>query len=121
MHWNNTRDIGKLAENLAANYLIKQGLVELTRNFTCRVGEIDLIMQEQQTLVFVEVKYRKSTNFGGAISAISVSKQTKLQKTATLYLQKHQLNAYNTPCRFDVIALEGNLSQPSIRWIQNAF
>jgi len=110
-----------MTENLAANYLIQQGLIEITRNFNCRLGEIDLIMQEQQTIVFIEVKYRKKSNFGGAISAISNSKQNKLQKTATLYLQKQQLNAYNTPCRFDVIALEGNLSQPHICWIKNAF
>jgi len=116
-----SREIGQLTESFAANYLISQGLVEVMRNFTCRLGEIDLIMQDQQTLVFIEVKYRKNTNFGGAIAAISPTKQRKLQKTATLYLQIQQLNAYNTPCRFDVIAIEGRLSQPDICWIKNAF
>ncbi len=117
----NTSTIGAKGEDIAANYLINQGLGEISRNFTCRLGEIDLIMSDQQTLVFIEVKYRKNTNFGGAIAAISSSKQTKLQKTANFYLQKQQLNAYNTACRFDVIALDGNLHDPTITWIKNAF
>jgi len=117
----NTCAIGAKGEDIAANYLMNQGLDEITRNFNCRLGEIDLIMSDQQTLVFIEVKYRKNANFGGAIAAISRTKQTKLQKTANFYLQKQQLNAYNTACRFDVIALDGILHDPTITWIKNAF
>lgn len=116
-----TRETGLLTENIAANYLMNEGLSEISRNFTCRLGEIDLIMKEQQTLVFVEVKYRKSNNFGGAAAAVSASKQIKLQKSANFYLQKQQLNAYNTSCRFDVVTIEGNLSCPDIVWLKNAF
>jgi len=117
----NTRETGLLTEDIAANYLIKQGLAEITRNFTCRLGEIDLIMQEQQILVFVEVKYRKNNHFGGAAAAVSAGKQIKLQKSANFYLQKQQLNAYNTACRFDVVTIEGNLTCPEIVWLKNAF
>ncbi|MBL4910275.1 MAG: YraN family protein [Alteromonadaceae bacterium] len=126
MLWNNrttknTTKTGAVGENIAAHYLIQQGLSEIMRNFNCRTGEIDLIMTDQQTLVFVEVKYRKNSNFGGAVAAISAAKQNKLQKTANFYLQKQQLNAYNTACRFDVVALDGNLNDPTITWIKNAF
>jgi len=122
--WNklkNTRQTGLLTENIAANYLLNQGLTEITRNFNCRLGELDLIMQEQETFVFVEVKYRKNNHFGGAAAAVSSNKQIKLQKSANFYLQIQQLNAYNTPCRFDVVTIEGNLTCPEIVWLKNAF
>jgi len=117
----NTTNIGAEGENIAASYLAQHGLKEVMRNFNCRMGEIDLIMTDQQTLVFVEVKYRKNNHFGGAAAAVSTVKQRKLQKTANFYLQKQQLNAYNTACRFDVVTLEGNLTDPNITWIKNAF
>jgi putative endonuclease len=116
-----TRQTGCLTENIAATYLKNHGLIELGRNFNCRVGEIDLIMKDHNTLVFIEVKYRKNNHFGGALAAISKSKQIKLQKAANFYLQKQQLNAYNTACRFDVVALEGDLSNAEIVWLKNAF
>ena len=116
-----TKATGDYTENIAANYLKTQGLTELARNFHCKMGEIDLIMQSEQTLVFVEVKYRKNNNFGGALAAVSAAKQKKLQKSANFYLQKQQLNAYNTPCRFDVVAIEGSLASPQITWLKNAF
>ena len=106
-----TYQIGQLNECLARQYLIQQGLRYLTQNFHSRQGEIDLIMQEQDTLVFIEVKYRKNNNFGGAIAAVSYNKQQRLRKTATFYLQRQGLNAYNTPCRFDVITIQHYLFQ----------
>lgn len=119
--FNNSKDKGNYAEQVAAKYLNKQGLTLLENNFTCRYGEIDLIMQQNQELIFIEVKYRQSTNFGGAIMAIPSSKQKKIKKTAAFYLQQHQLNAYNTAHRFDVIALQGNINAPEITWLANAF
>jgi putative endonuclease len=119
-----TCQIGQLNECLARQYLIQQGLRYLTQNFHSRQGEIDLIMQEQETLVFIEVKYRKNNNFGGAIAAVSYNKQQRLRKTATFYLQRQGLNAYNTPCRFDVITIQGNTynnSTPQMTWLKNAF
>jgi len=127
--WNNllwnkkksTREIGSQTELFAEQYLIQQGLTTVDKNIHCRQGEIDLIMQDGDTFVFIEVKYRKSANFGGAIAAISVSKQKKIKHCAAFFLHKAQLNEYNTPCRFDVIALEGDINKPSVTWLKNAF
>ncbi len=115
------RQIGQLTEGIAEKYLISQGLVMQNKNVHCRQGEIDLIMLDDDTYVFVEVKYRKNNQFGGAISAIPVSKQKKIKHAVTFYLQQQGLNEYNTACRIDVIALEGDMNQPKITWVKNAF
>lgn len=107
-----------MAENFACDYLLKKGLKFIDKNYHCRQGEIDLIMEHNNTLVFVEVRYRKNNHFGGAKESITFSKQQKLQTTALHYMQKHgsQKNA-----RFDVIAITGEGKQQSFEWIQNAF
>ena len=125
-HSPTTTAIGKQTECLAEQYLTQQGLVSITKNFHCRQGEIDLIMQEknskeQNTWVFIEVKYRKNNHFGGAIHAISASKQRKIKHCVAFFLQKSGLNEYNTPCRFDVIAIDGDINRPEITWLKNAF
>ncbi len=120
-HLPTTTNIGQCSEEVAAEYLSQQGLKLVCQNFHSKRGEIDLVMKDGSTLVFVEVKYRKSQAFGGAISAISISKQKKIQLCASFYLQKSSLNEYNTDCRFDVIALQGDISQPQITWLKNAF
>ena len=113
--------IGKLTEELAEKYLLEHGLYLVSKNFHSRQGEIDLIMRDGDTWVFIEVKYRKNNLFGGAINAISTTKQRKIKHSVAFFLHKHQLNEYNTPCRFDVIAIEGNIDYPNITWIKNAF
>lgn len=100
---------------------MQQGLIFVDKNVHCRQGEIDLIMKDQQTYVFVEVKFRKNNNYGGAISAISKTKQDKIKHCVAFFLHKAKLNEYNTPCRFDVIALEGDINQPKVTWLKNAF
>ena len=115
------RNKGQATEALALDYLLKQGLRLERKNFHSRQGEIDIVMRDAHTYVFVEVKYRKSGLFGGAISAISYNKEQKIRKCAKFYLQQNDLNEYNTPCRFDVIALEGDINQPQITWLRNAF
>lgn len=117
----NTQSVGAQTEKLARHYLESQGLIFRTANFRCKLGEIDLIMQQDATWVFVEVKYRRKSHFGGALAALSISKQQKITKTAHYFLQQSQLNAYNTACRFDVIALQGSLEAPEITWLSNAF
>lgn len=112
---------GKSTEEFAKQYLIQQGLVFIDQNVHCRQGEIDLIMKDKGTFVFVEVKYRKNNHFGGAISAISQSKQQKIKHCVAFFLHNAQLNEYNTPCRFDVIALDGDINQPQVTWLKNAF
>ncbi|MBL4941795.1 MAG: YraN family protein [Colwellia sp.] len=112
---------GQITEAFAKQYLIQQGLVFIDNNVYCRQGEIDLVMQDGATFVFVEVKYRKNNHFGGAISAISKTKQNKIKHCVAFFLHKANLNEYNTPCRFDVIALEGDINQPQVTWLKNAF
>jgi putative endonuclease len=116
-----TRNVGKETENFAKEYLIQQGLSFIDENVHCRQGEIDLVMKDEDTFVFVEVKYRKNKHFGGAVSAVTFSKQNKIKHCVAFFLHKANLNEYNTPCRFDVIALEGDISQPEITWLKNAF
>lgn len=113
--------MGKVTEQLAADYLTEQGLVLQTRNFHNRRGELDLVMTNADTWVFIEVKYRRDTRFGGAISAISAQKQQKIKQCAAYYLQQAGLNEYNTSCRFDVITLQGDITNPEITWLKNAF
>jgi len=106
---------GKKAEDVACNFLIQNGLSLVTRNFSCRYGEIDLIMQDSDTLVFVEVRYRQSNKFGMAAETIDNNKQRKLVFTANYYLQK---NPSPLATRFDVIAMS---EKHPIEWISNAF
>lgn len=113
-------EIGKEAEGQAAEHLRRQGLKPVTNNYRCRNGEIDLIMQSHDTLVFVEVRFRRQKGFGGAAASVDRRKQQKLLATAQHYLQ-HE-NATNRPCRFDVIAVMPGADGTLIfDWIQNAF
>jgi putative endonuclease len=127
--WNNnastkkttSTDKGQITEHYAEQYLTGLGLTLIDRNFHSRQGEIDLIMLEDDTYVFIEVKYRKNRLFGGAIAAIPASKQQKIKHCVTFYLHQAGLNEYNTSCRIDVIALQGDITQPQITWLKNAF
>jgi len=116
-----TTDVGLQMEALAADYLKAQGLSIIEQNFRCKAGEIDLIAKDSECFVFVEVKYRKGKQFGGALYAISSAKQEKIIKTAQFFLQQAKLNEYNTPCRFDAVTLQGASSNPEISWLKNAF
>ncbi|MCL1067559.1 YraN family protein [Shewanella olleyana] len=110
----NERNQGQHAESLARTYLEQQGLQFVTQNQRYRFGEIDLIMRDKQYWVFVEVKYRSSPQFGGALSAVSAAQISRIRKAAEQYLQTHKINA---PCRFDVIAINGK----DIQWLQGCF
>ncbi len=108
--------LGQTAEAHAERFLESQGLKRVARNWRCRFGEIDLIMHDQHTLVFVEVRMRSSTHFGGAAASVTTSKQRKLLAAAKLYLSALP----EVPrCRFDVVALADSRSVP--QWIQSAF
>jgi putative endonuclease len=112
---------GKVTEAFAEKYLTQHGLIPVDRNIHCRQGEIDLVMRDGDTFVFVEVKYRKNNHFGAALEAVSLAKQNKIRHCVAFFFHKANLNEYNTPCRFDVIALEGNINQPQVTWLKNAF
>jgi putative endonuclease len=109
-------NLGQSAEAHAEAFLKTQGLKLLTRNWRCRFGEIDLVMQDGTTLVFVEVRLRSRGDFGGAVASVTRAKQKKLLATARQYLAG--LPAV-PPCRFDVIAMTDKAAEPE--WLQNAF
>ena len=115
----NRKAIGDEAEALACDYLSKRGLNLLTRNYRCRGGEIDLIMQDGDSLVFIEVRYRKHTGYGRAAETVTAYKQRRLIHCARVYMQQH--HAWNVPARFDVVSIEGQPAQLKISWISNAF
>jgi putative endonuclease len=111
------KDAGARAEQLAQDYLVRQGLVKCAQNYRCKLGEIDLIMRHADTLVFIEVRLRKNNQFANAAESVTLSKQRKIINTAQYYLQQHQLTD-KVNCRFDVVAFDKAL-QPE--WIKNAF
>lgn len=114
------QEVGNAAENLACEYLQAQGLRLITRNFSCKMGEIDLIMAQDNTVVFVEVRARTKKDGYDPIESITYHKQQRLFKTASFFLQKKGwLDAH--PCRFDVIGITYSMGQPEIRWIKHAF
>jgi putative endonuclease len=110
--------LGTSAEVQAEKFLVQQGLRPHARNYRCRLGEIDLIMQDADTLVFVEVRLRTNTRFSSAAESVDHRKQQKLLRAAQFYLQQHQLTE-SVQCRFDVVAFTGSRTIPE--WIQNAF
>lgn len=110
---------GREAEARAQAYLEAQGLRLVAANYHCRFGEIDLIMRHGSVLVFVEVRERRSNNFGGAAASVTRRKQEKIIATAQHFLQ-HQPEFSRTPARFDVLALTGAGSN-AIDWLQAAF
>jgi putative endonuclease len=110
----NIADIGAEAEQAAADYLVGQGLQLVTRNFHCRGGEIDLVMRDGATLVFVEVRARSRTDYGSAAESITPTKQGRIILAARHYLARHKLDA---PCRFDAVLLQAG----SLRWLRAAF
>ena len=111
-----SRDKGIAAEALAERYLTDRGLAIVARNYRCRLGEIDLIARDGDTLVFVEVRMRGSSAFGGAAASITASKQRKLHAAAGLYLARLPRTP---PCRFDAILLD-SLEAPRIEWLRGA-
>lgn len=96
--------LGRAGENLAEKFLIKEGYKILYRNYKTHVGEIDIIAEIDNTIVFVEVKTRSNENYGKPAEAVDISKQEKYIKVATEYLLKNKKTEQN--CRFDVIEIE---------------
>lgn len=110
---------GKIWESRAEQFLLSQGLILITKNFSTRSGEIDLIMRDDTHIAFVEVRFRSTTRFGGAIGSVTRAKQKKLIKCARAFLVRNPVWA-TRPCRFDVIAYDAKGGgQP--QWFQAAF
>jgi len=128
--------IGESAENDACQYLIKHKLNLIRKNYRCKLGEIDLIMLDRQTLVFVEVRYRKNSLYGSGAESITIRKQQKIIKAASYYLQQNPKTSQYA-CRFDVISMSApnselnsnsesepkptSKNESKIDWIKDAF
>ena len=107
---------GAQAEQAAAEFLTERGLRLLERNYRCRFGEIDLIMSQGRTIVFVEVRYRRTHAFGGAVESITGAKREKLLRAARHYMAARR---EFPDCRFDAVLLSGDTHE--LQWIENAF
>jgi len=115
-----TRSRGAQVEAAARAHLVRAGLQPVAANAGYRVGELDLVMRDGATLVFVEVRYRADDRFGGGAASITVSKRRKLVRAASLFLASHRQWA-DAPCRFDVVDACGHVDAPSLTWIRDAF
>ncbi|EPO7807194.1 YraN family protein [Enterobacter hormaechei] len=111
------KQTGDAWELKARRWLEGKGLRFVAANVRGSGGEIDLIMKDGQTIVFVEVRYRQSSRFGGAAASVTLAKQQKLLQTAHLWLARHNGSFDTVDCRFDVVAFTGN----AIDWLKNAF
>jgi putative endonuclease len=112
-------ELGHQVEQHACRYLESNGLRLIDKNFNCKSGEIDLIMQDGETLVFVEVRYRAKSKYGDSLDSVTRSKQNKIIRTAKYYLQQNDLYD-KVPCRFDVIAVDEQINN-QVTWIKDAF
>lgn len=111
--------IGAAGEKIAADFLIEKGYRILARNVKTPLGEIDLVADDHETLVFIEVKTRSSSRFGSGEEAVGWSKQARLGRLASWYLLRH--SKPDQAIRFDVLAIDLSGGEPSFRLIQNAF
>ncbi len=116
---NGTRN-GRHWERVAESWLHRRGLKTLQRNFHCRLGEIDLVMTDQESIVFVEVRYRGPGSWTGGAGSVTRRKQLRLARAAGIFLNGHPRLAHR-PCRFDVLAVDGAGGQPRFNWLRNAF
>lgn len=114
----NQRQIGMEAEQKACAFLLRKGYRLIAQNYSCYSGEIDLIMQDQEDIVFIEVRIRHCMKYGSALESVTRAKMNKLIKAATVFLQaKKWLHQKNS--RFDIIAIQSSTNQ--IEWYKNAF
>ncbi|MFC2582661.1 MAG: YraN family protein [Lachnoanaerobaculum saburreum] len=111
----NKRQIGSIGEDMAVEFLKSRGVKILERNYQNRFGEIDIIGREDNTLLFIEVKYRKNESFGYPLEAVGFAKREKIRKMARFFLNENHYYHYNI--RFDCIGIIGS----QIEWIKGAF
>ncbi|QIZ52726.1 YraN family protein [Dickeya zeae] len=113
----NRRNTGDRYEQLARRHLERAGLIFVAANVTVRGGELDLIMRDGNSWVFVEVRYRRNSDFGGAAASITRQKQRSLLHAASVWLSRQGASLDATDCRFDVLAITGS----QVEWLPNAF
>jgi len=115
-----TRTTGAHWEDAALIYLQGNGLKLVERNFSCRFGEIDLILRDRDQLVFAEVRFRNAAARGDGTASVGAAKRVKLIRAAAVYLQAHPQSAA-LACRFDVVGCSGTPANPAFDWTRSAF
>ena len=125
MFWQSkiTNRQGRMAEETALTFLKSQGLTLFRQNYACKAGEIDLVMRDGETLVFVEVRFRSRSCFGTPEESVNYHKQQRLIRAARHFLQTFRLTDKH-PCRLDIITFQPNKDShaaPAINWLKNAF
>lgn len=111
---------GAAWERSAQRELERAGLRARASNVRYPFGELDLVMDDAEVLVFVEVRYRRGTAFGGGAASVDARKRARLARAASAYLAANPALA-RRPCRFDVVAVAGEAQAPRFDWIRNAF
>ena len=114
------RKQGGNVEALACAFLQKAGLRPIAANAGFRLGELDLVMRDGDTLVFVEVRYRRSASFGGGAASVDAGKRRRIVFAAEQFLAAHR-DAAHSPCRFDVMDASGDIDAPVFEWLRDAF
>ncbi|HEX7342051.1 MAG TPA: YraN family protein [Rhodanobacteraceae bacterium] len=114
------RRIGDAFEERACAHLQRAGLTLIARNYGTRHGELDLVMRDGETVVFVEVRYRHDPHFGGAAASVTSHKRERLIRAAAGFLAAHPHYAH-APCRFDVMCFDGPAEAARCQWQQAAF
>ena len=112
--------IGARVERAASAFLQRKGLIEVAANARYRDGELDLVMHDGDTLVFVEVRHRRSDGHGGGAASVDAAKCRKLVRAAQRFLLEHPRLA-ELPCRFDVVEASGDPDAPRLNWLRDAF
>lgn len=121
MERTDSRAVGARGETLALHYLEQQGLLPVERNFRCRLGEIDLVMLDEECLVFVEVRLRTANRLVPAAHTVDRFKQIKLGRAAEMYLAGRHAHVHR-PARFDVVGIDRDVNGDlQFEWVQNAF
>ena len=110
----NKRELGTFYENAACEYLQDRGIHILEQNYRCKMGEVDIIGEENDCIIFFEVKYRKTQEYGQALAAVDYKKQKRISRCAAFYCMQHP---YVNAIRYDVIGI----TDTKIEWIKNAF
>ncbi len=111
---------GDAAESAACRHLERAGLALLARNVRFRVGELDLVMLDGATLVFVEVRYRRDSGHGSGADSVDAGKRRRLVRAALAFLAAHPAQAERA-CRFDVVEASGAAAMPTLHWLRDAF
>jgi putative endonuclease len=113
------KQVGNKGESLAEDYIKRKGYKIIQRNYRCRLGEIDIIAKDDDTIVFIEVRTKQNENFGSPQDSVTSTKINKISKTALRFIQEKNLSGYSY--RFDFIAITFSQGKPNIEHIENAF